>query len=298
MLKIRNLIFAFSLTPLMSLAWQLPSLAQVVGPSKGTAGTASGAQTGGTTTTIFSVPPAALPGGTTTGGTTTGGTTGGAIIPGVSAAVTSGVSTSGGTALTAASVEPTSPSVNVTGGGTTPLVISIPPTSQTAVNQSAAAISQNLNSATTGGGTTGGDTTGGATAADIGTVLTGGAGSQQAAVTLTTSLTTANVPLQLATPLVTSLNGLFSSTSASLPNQPVAQATSGQLVASTKAFKPVIIAQGSAGISVNINKLNDAIVAYNAIVLQGKSEVVKNLSKNSGFRAIGSILKQLRTVIK
>lgn len=280
MLKIRNLIFALSLTPLMSFAWQLPSLAQA---SVGTAGVDSGAPTSGSGATIFSVPPAALP----------GGTTGGAIIPGVSAAVTSGVSTSGGTALTAASVEPTSPSVNVTGGGTTPLVISVSPQTQVVVNQAGAAIVQNLNSATTGG-----DTTGGATGADIGTILTGGAGSEQAAATVGNSISADGVASNLSTGLTSSLTGLFSNTSASLPNQPVAITTSGQLVASTKAFKPVIIAQGSAGISVNINKLNDAIVAYNAIVLQSKSEVVKNLSKNSGFRAIGSILKQLRTVIK
>ncbi|MFN7657732.1 MAG: hypothetical protein ACK5P3_06235, partial [Dolichospermum sp.] len=109
----------------------------------------------------------------------------------------------------------------------------------------------------------------------------------------------AGISPQLATALVTSLSGLFGSTSASLPNQPVAMTTSGQLVASTKAFKPVtIIAQGSAGISVNINKLNDAIVAYNAIVLQSKPEAVKNLSNNTGFRGIGGILKQLRTAIK
>ena len=325
MLKIRNLIFALSLTPLMSFAWQLPSLAQV-GPSKGPAGTPSGAQTGGTTTTIFSAPPTATTG-ATTGATTTTTTVGGQttpavttaattttgssviipIIAGVSATVTSGVSTSGATsaattttgdtnptvAVTAATVEPTSPSVDVTGGGTTPLVISLSPQAQVVVNQAGAAIVQNLNSATTGG-----DTTGGATGADIGTILTGGAGSEQAAATVGNSISADGVASNLSTGLTSSLTGLFSNTSASLPNQPVAITTSGQLVASTKAFKPVIIAQGSAGISVNINKLNDAIVAYNAIVLQSKSEVVKNLSKNSGFRAIGSILKQLRTVIK
>ncbi|OBQ34787.1 MAG: hypothetical protein AN487_17265, partial [Anabaena sp. CRKS33] len=102
-----------------------------------------------------------------------------------------------------------------------------------------------------------------------------------------------------ATALVTSLTGLFGSTTGSLPNQPVAMATSGQLVASTKAFKPVtIIAQGSAGISVNINKLNDAIVSYNAVILQSEPKAVKNLSNNTGFRGIGGILKQLRTAVK
>jgi hypothetical protein len=223
----------------------------------------------------------------------------------------------------------------VTEGGTgNTVVISVAPGIQVSVNQLAAAIAQNINNiiaggttgGTTGGGTTatgggttdggttatgGGTTDGGTTAtgggttatagtaADVGTVLTGGAGAQQAAVALTNSFTAAGISPQLATALVTSLTGLFPSTTASLPNQPVAMTTSGQLVASTKAFKPVtIIAQGSAGISVNINKLNDAIVAYNAIILRSEPQAVKNLSNNTGFRGIGSILKQLRTAIK
>jgi hypothetical protein len=237
-------------------------------------------------------------------------------------------------AVTAATVESTSSSITVTDGATAnTVVITLAPQSQVVVNQLAAAIVQNLNSIITGGGTTGGGTvdggttgggtvdggtTGGGTAdggtagggtadggtvsvdaADIAPLLTGGAGSQQAAVALTNSFTAAGISPQLATALVTSLTGLFASNTGSLPNQPVAMTTSGQLVASTKAFKPVtIIAQGSAGISVNINKLNDAIVAYNAIVLQSKPEAVKNLSNNTGFRGIGGILKELRTAVK
>ncbi|MFM6775553.1 MAG: hypothetical protein ACKPKJ_00865, partial [Dolichospermum sp.] len=285
MLKIKNTIFALSLTPFMSLAWQLPSLAQV---SVGTAGTPSGAQTSGTNTTIFSVPPTALPGGQTTTAVTTTTTGQSVIIPivpgGVSAAVTSGVSTTGTTsaatttdgtnatvAISEASVEPTASSVTVTGTGNG-LSLSVPAGTQAQLNQSAASISSD-------GATTGG------TAADVSTVLTGSAGSQQSAVTLANSLVAEGVTAPLATALVTSLTGVFGSTNASVPSQPVAIATSGQLVASTKAFKPVtIIAQGSAGLSVNINKLNDAIVAYNAVILQSQPQAVKNLSNNSGFR--------------
>ncbi|MFM6917095.1 MAG: hypothetical protein ACKPKT_05940, partial [Dolichospermum sp.] len=263
--------------------------------------TPSGAQTSGTNTTIFSVPPTALPGGQTTTAVTTT-TTGQSVIipivPGVSAAVTSGVSTTGTTsaatttdgtnatvAVSAASVEPTASSVTVTGTGNG-LSLSVPAGTQAQLNQSAASISSD-------GATTGG------TAADVSTVLTGSAGSQQSAVTLANSFVAAGVTAPLATALVTSLTGLFGSTNASVPSQPVAIATSGQLVASTKVFKPVtIIAQGSAGLSVNINKLNDAIVAYNAVILRSEPQVVKNLSNNSGFRGISGILKQLRDVIK
>jgi hypothetical protein len=318
MLKIRNLIFALGLSPLTLAVWQLPSQAGGTPP-----GTESGNNNTGTTITIFSAPPAALPGGTTTtGGTTAATTTTGAtvsipIIPGVSASITTGVSSTGDlplangaietVAISGQSLESNASSITVTNSTTgNSVVISLPPIVQATVNQLAAAIAQNINQninnttgGTTGGGTTGGGTAAGATAVDIGALVTGGAGSQQAAVALTNSFTAAGISPQLATALVTSLSGLFGSTSASLPNQPVAMTTSGQLVASTKAFKPVtIIAQGSAGISVNINKLNDAIVAYNAIVLQSKPEAVKNLSNNTGFRGIGGILKQLRTAIK
>ncbi|MFN5893641.1 MAG: hypothetical protein ACK45Z_13570 [Dolichospermum sp.] len=330
MLKTRNLIFTLSLSPLLSFAWQLPNQAQSFSPSKGTAGVDAGAATGASQTSGFSTPTG------TTQGTTTAGTP--PIVAGVTITISSGVSTDGKlsvatttggdtdatVAVTAATVESTSSSITVTDGATAnTVVITLAPQSQVVVNQLAAAIVQNLNSIITGGGTTGGGTvdggtTGGGTAdggtagggtadggtvsvdaADIAPLLTGGAGSQQAAVALTNSFTAAGISPQLATALVTSLTGLFASNTGSLPNQPVAMTTSGQLVASTKAFKPVtIIAQGSAGISVNINKLNDAIVAYNAIVLQSKPEAVKNLSNNTGFRGIGGILKELRTAVK
>jgi hypothetical protein len=203
-------------------------------------------------------------GGTVDGGTAGGGTTGGGTTGG---GTTGGGTTGGGT------VDGGTTGGGTTGGGT-------------------------VDGGTTGGGTADGGTTGGGTA-DIATLLTGGAGSQQAAVALTNSFTAAGISPQLATALVTSLTGLFASPNASLPNQPLALATSGQLVASTKAFKPVtIIAQGGAGLSVNINKLNDAIVAYNGIILKSEPQAVKNLSRNGGFVGIGGILKQLRTAVK
>ena len=330
MLKTRNLIFTLSLSPLLSFAWQLPNQAQSFSPSKGTAGVDAGAATGASQTSGFSTPTG------TTQGTTTAGTP--PIVAGVTITISSGVSTDGKlsvatttggdtdatVAVTAATVESTSSSITVTDGATAnTVVITLAPQSQVVVNQLAAAIVQNLNSIITGGGTTGGGTadggtTGGGTvdggtagggtadggtvsvdAADIAPLLTGGAGSQQAAVALTNSFTAAGISPQLATALVTSLTGLFASNTGSLPNQPVAMTTSGQLVASTKAFKPVtIIAQGGAGLSVNINKLNDAIVAYNGIILKSEPQAVKNLSRNGGFVGIGGILKQLRTAVK
>jgi hypothetical protein len=321
MLNIRNLIFALSLSPLLSVIWQLPSQAQSKSPSPGTAGTNSGAVTDAAQTSIFSRP---------SGGTGT------SIVTGVSGTILLGVSTTGNSTVgsaesdantassqtvTAANLESNSSSVTVKDGVTgNTIVINLDPQVQVTVNQLAAAIVQTLRSSTTSsggttdggttgggttgggttdGGTTGGGTTDGVTAVDIVSLVTGGAGSEQAAVAFTTSLTAAGISPQLATALVSSLNGLFSSTSASLPNQPTAQATSGQLVAGTKVFKPVsVIAQAGGLPSVNINKLNDAIVAYNGIILQSEPQAIKNLYRNGGFVGIGGILKDLRTAIK
>ncbi|MFO0408833.1 MAG: hypothetical protein ACK50H_01570 [Dolichospermum sp.] len=307
MLKTRNLILTLSLSPLLSFAWQLPNQAQSFSPSQGTAGVDAGAATGGSQTSGFSTPTG------TTQATTTAGTP--VTIPieaGVEITIVTGVSTDGKlsvatttvgdtdatVAVTAATVESTSSSITVTDGATAnTVVITLAPQSQVVVNQLAAAIVQNLNSIISGG-TTGGGTTGGGTA-DVATRLTGGAGSQQAVVALTNSFTAAGISPQLATALVTSLTGLFASNTGSLPNQPVALTTSGQIVASAKAFKPVtIIAQGGAGLRVNINKLNDAIVAYNVIILKSEPQAVKNLYRNGGFVGIGGILKQLRTAVK
>ncbi|MFY7800237.1 MAG: hypothetical protein ACOVQ3_14880 [Dolichospermum sp.] len=311
MLKTRNLILTLSLSPLLSFAWQLPNQAQSFSPSQGTAGVDAGAATGGSQTSGFSTPTGTTQ--ATTQATTTAGTP--VTIPieaGVEITIVTGVSTDGKlsvatttvgdtdatVAVTAATVESTSSSVTVTDGATAnTVVITLAPQSQVVVNQLAAAIVQNLNSIISGG-TTGGGTTGGGTA-DVATLLTGGAGSQQAAVALTNSFTAAGISPQLATALVTSLTGLFASNTGSLPNQPVALTTSGQIVASAKAFKPVtIIAQGGAGLRVNINKLNDAIVAYNVIILKSEPQAVKNLYRNGGFVGIGGILKQLRTAVK
>ena len=306
MLTIRNFLFALSLSPLLALTWQLPNQAQ---NTSGTAGSNSGAITEVSETSTVSNPPVIS--------TPTGQTITCTIVSGVSCGITTGVSTTGELSATSttipvstATVVSTSSSVTVTNSATgNSVVITLPPQVQVAVNQSAAAIIQTLS--TTGGGATGGGATGGGTtdggttdggatgAAAVASLLTGGAEAQQAVVTLTNSFTAAGISPQQATALVSSLNGLFGSTNASLPNQPLAQATSGQLIAGTKALKPVyVIAQSGAGLSVNINQLNDAIVVYNGIILNSEPKALKNLSRNTGFVAIGLTLKQLRTGIK
>ncbi|MCE2700343.1 MAG: hypothetical protein PX483_10565 [Nostocales cyanobacterium LE14-WE4] len=283
MLTIRNFLFSLSLSPLLALAWQLPNQAQ---NTSGTAGSNSGAITGVSETSTVSNPPVIS--------TPTGQTITSTIVPGVSFGITTGVSTTGelsaiSTTIPAstATVASTSSSVTLTNSATgNSVVITLPPQVQVAVNQSAAAIIQTLS--TTGGG-----------GANVVSLLTGDAGSQAAAVALTDSLTAAGISPQLATALVTSLTGLFGSTQGSLPNQPLAQATSGQLVASTKALKPIlVIAQSGAAINVDINKLNDAIVAYNGIILTSEAENLRKLYKDTDFVGIAKVLKELRKAIQ
>lgn len=274
MLKIRNLLFALSLGSALSLIWQLPNQAQSNSPSPGTAGTDSGAATGASQTSGFSTP-------TRTTITIP-------IISGISATITAGVSTTGnltagGTIATStATIESTSNSITVTDGVTgNTIVITLSPQAQVAVNQLATAILQGLSNTSND---------------SVSDLLTGSAGSRQAIDSLLKRLTDAGVSPELAQSLVTSITGLFASPNASLP---LAQATSGQLVASTKAIKGVsVIAQAGASPNVNINKLNDAIVAYNAIILQSKPEVLRNLYKDSVFVGIGRIIKELRISIQ
>ncbi|MDB9439394.1 hypothetical protein PN450_21955 [Dolichospermum lemmermannii CS-548] len=283
MLTIRNFLFSLSLSPLLALAWQLPNQAQ---NTSGTAGTNSGASTGVSETSTVSNPPVIS--------TPTEQTITSTIVPGVSFGITTGVSTTGELSaisttipVSTATVASTSSSVTVTNSATgNSVVITLPPQVQVAVNQSAAAIIQTLS--TTGGG-----------GANVVSLLTGGAGSQAAAVALTDSLTTAGISPQKAQALVAALDGLFGSTKASLSNLPIAQATSGQLVASNKALKPIlVIAQFGAAINVDINKLNDAIVAYNGIILTSEAENLRKLYKDTDFVGIAKVLKELRTSIQ
>jgi len=289
MLTIRNFLFSLSLSPLLALAWQLPNQAQ---NTSGTAGSNSGAITGVSETSTVSNPPVIS--------TPTGQTITSTIVPGVSFGITTGVSTTGelsaiSTTIPAstATVASTSSSVTVTNSATgNSVVITLPPQVQVAVNQSAAAIIQTLS-------TTGGGTTGGGGGANVVSLLTGDAGSQAAAVALTDSLTTAGISPQKAQALVAALDGLFGSTKASLSNLPLAQATPGQLVASNKALKPIlVIAQSGAAINVDINKLNDAIVAYNGIILTSEAENLRKLYKDTDFVGIAKVLKELRTSIQ
>jgi hypothetical protein len=286
MLKIRTFILALSLAPLLSVAWQLPNQAQVNSPSKGSAATPSGGGTTGSSGTVFSAPP---------------------------------ISTN------IAPLAGASPSVTVSTGAGGVINIVVAPAASNAVNAAAAAIllsPVNNGGGTTnnGGGTTnngggtvnnGGGTTnngggtannggGGQGAATVVALVGGGAGAQVAAAQVTSALTGAGVSPTLATALVQAFANVFSFSGASkTPSFPSAQLPQEQPVASNKALKAgLTIAQDNAAPTVNINKLNDAINAYNQIVLESSPVALQKLAQDPDFVAIGTTLKKLRAAIK
>jgi hypothetical protein len=107
----------------------------------------------------------------------------------------------------------------------------------------------------------------------------------------------AGVPPALAGALIAALSEVVKSPNASIPSSfPSAQLPQEQLVASNKALKGLIIAQGAAP-TVNINKLSDAINAYNQIVVTSSPVTVQKLSQDKDFVAIGTLLKKLRAAI-
>jgi hypothetical protein len=108
----------------------------------------------------------------------------------------------------------------------------------------------------------------------------------------------AGVPTALRAALTAALGGIVESRSGSIPSSfPSAQLPQEQLVASNKALKAsLIIAQGAAP-TVNINKLSDAINAYNQIVVTSSPVTLQKISQDEDFVAIGTLLKKLRAAI-
>ncbi|WP_353930856.1 hypothetical protein WJM97_21735 [Okeanomitos corallinicola TIOX110] len=99
--------------------------------------------------------------------------------------------------------------------------------------------------------------------------------------------------------LIRAIKQIFKTTPATTTNSSLLELKKGQLVASTKAIKPdATIAEKNTVVTVNPNKLNEAINLYNEIVMESDSETLKKLSQNSEFVEIGQALKELRSVMK
>lgn len=294
MLKIRTFLFALlGVSPLLFLSWQLPNQATVLpknnnesatlseyptpiaqasppstfdSPSKGPAGSLSGGGTTGSSATVFSAPTVnintAAPVGTS---------------PSVSVSVTNGV-----------------------------VSITVTPVAAQAVNAAAAAIVSAAASGGGGGAAGGGAAGGGAGGGDAGggvavvSLAVGGAEAQAAVAQLTSALSATGASPALVSSLLQSIAGLLSGTEVSTtPSFPSAQLPQAQLVAGTKDLKTSLtIAQTNTAPTVNINKLNDAINAYNQIILESSPVVLQKLAQDKDFLAIGQTLKTLRAALK
>jgi hypothetical protein len=102
--------------------------------------------------------------------------------------------------------------------------------------------------------------------------------------------------------LINSLTGLLSNNQASLPN-PNLRASLDNLTnlnpriednfLREKSFASTLIAQQK-GVSVNAEKLNQAILAYNNLIDASSPEALQALSKNKEFITIGDNLRKLR----
>jgi len=328
MLKIRTFILALSLAPLLSVAWQLPNQAQVNSVSKGSAGTPSGGGTTGSSGTVFSAPPininiAPLAGASpsVTVSTGAGGVINIVVAPAASNAVNaaaaaillSPVNNGGGTTNNGGGTTNNGGGTANNGGGTANNGGGTANNGGGTANNDGVTTNNGGGTTNNGGGTAnnggatannGGGTTnnggGGQGAATVVALVGGGAGAQVAAAQVTSALTGAGVSPTLATALVQAFANVFSFSGASkTPSFPSAQLPQEQPVASNKALKAgLTIAQDNAAPTVNINKLNDAINAYNQIVLESSPVALQKLAQDPDFVAIGTTLKKLRAAIK
>lgn len=299
MLKIRTFLFALlGVSPLLFLSWQLPNQATVLptnnnesatlsgyptpiaqaspastfAPSKGAAGTPSGGGTTGSGGTIFTGPSKGA-----------AGTPSGNIFPSLS-----GPDPFPGFNFNI-NVNPAvgaSPSVSLSVGPDGGLIVTLTPAATQAVNAAAASV---LSAAAAGD-----------VQATVITLAVGSPQAQAAVAQLTSALSAAGAPPGLVAALLENLAGLLSGTDVSTtPSFPSAKLPQAQLVAGTKDLKASLtIAQTNTAPTVNINKLNNAINAYNQIVLESSPVVLQKLGQDKDFLAIGQTLKTLRAAIQ
>lgn len=305
MLKIRTFLFALlGVSPLLFLSWQLPNQATVLPTNNNESATLSGYPTPIAQASPQSTfAPSKGPAGTPSGGGTTG--SGGTIFTGPSKGAAG--TGSGNFFPSLSSPDPfpgfnfninvnppvgASPSVSLSVGPGGALIITLTPAATQAVNAAAASIL----SAAAGAGA-GGDGQGLAT---VITLAVGGLQAQAGVAQLTSALSAAGAPPALVAALLENLAGLLSGTDVSTtPSFPSAKLPQAQLVAGTKDLKASLtIAQTNTPPTVNINKLNNAINAYNQIVLESSPVVLQKLAQDKDFLAIGQTLKTLRAAIQ
>lgn len=135
-------------------------------------------------------------------------------------------------------------------------------------------------------------------AAIIIVILTGGSNAEAAANQLQASIGSLGVSSSSVASLVKALLGLAGKKSASALGIPVGILQPVQLVASIKGLTAdLVIAQKGEAPNVDINQLNNAITAYNNIVIESSPEVLQKLAKDPQFLEVGQVLKQLRAAL-
>lgn len=127
-------------------------------------------------------------------------------------------------------------------------------------------------------------------------ILQGGDNAQEAISQLQTSLGNLGVSQLAIQRLISALRGMISRSSASTSGVDMGSLKPVELVVSLKGLKTEI-AQNAAKPSVDLNKLNAAIIAYNNIVMESSPDVVQKLAKDPQFLEIGKVLKQLRSAL-
>jgi hypothetical protein len=278
MLKIRTFLFALlGVSPLIFLSWQLPNQATVLPTNNNESVTLSGYPT-----PIAQASPQSTfsPSKGSAGSLSGGGTTGSSAT--VFSAPTININT--------APPVGASPSVSVFVSPAGIVNIMVTPAATQAVNAAAASI---LSAAAGGAGT-------GQGVATVVALAVGGAEAQAAVAQLTSALSATGASPALVNSLLQSIAGLLSGTDVSTtPSFPSAQLPQPQLVAGTKDLKTSLtIAQTNTAPTVNINKLNDAINAYNQIILESSPVVLQKLAQDKDFLAIGQTLQTLRAALK
>ncbi|MEA5564234.1 hypothetical protein [Anabaena sp. UHCC 0399] len=127
-------------------------------------------------------------------------------------------------------------------------------------------------------------------------ILQGGADAENSVNQLQSSLGNLGVSPSAIQRLVNALRGMISQSSASTSGVDMGSLKPAHLVAGVKELRTEV-AQNVAKPSVDLNKLNAAITAYNNIVMESSPEVVQKLAKDPQFLEIGKVLKQLRAAL-
>ncbi|MBW4424483.1 MAG: hypothetical protein KME50_08470 [Nostoc desertorum CM1-VF14] len=129
-------------------------------------------------------------------------------------------------------------------------------------------------------------------------ILMGGPNAKAAANQLQVSMVSSGASSSSVASLINAFLGLAEKKSASGLGIPVGILKPVQLVPSTKGLTAdLVTAQKGETPSVDINQLNNAITAYNQIVMESSPEVLQKLAKDPQFLEVGRVLKQLRVAL-